>query len=255
MNNYKNNGEFNLILGCMFSGKTSELIRRYNRYSIGGKKCLMIKYKNDNRYDSEMVVTHDNIKANAIVCEFLYEADEIIKDYDVICIDEVQFYKDANIFCDKWAHENKIIEACGLNGTFDRKPFPMISLLIPLAEDITFYKAICKETGNDAVYSKLNFELDSNNKNNNEIIGGSEKYTAVDRKTFFKKKQPNYCDQFIKFYFKLNGYSHYVNTKHIYICDPSEKKSYKELASEILIDCINQIKKNHAINTKDAHHC
>jgi thymidine kinase len=58
----------------------------------------MIKYKNDNRYDSEMVVTHDNIKANAFVCEYLYEADDIIKDYTVICIDEVQFYKDANIF-------------------------------------------------------------------------------------------------------------------------------------------------------------
>ncbi|MCJ7637940.1 MAG: hypothetical protein MUO21_10665, partial [Nitrososphaeraceae archaeon] len=114
-----NNGQINLVIGSMFSEKTTNLIRRYNRYTIGGKKCLMIKYKNDTRYDSEMVVTHDNIKINAIVCEYLSEADKLINNYDVICIDEVQFYQDAYIFCDKWANEGKIIEACGLNGTFN----------------------------------------------------------------------------------------------------------------------------------------
>jgi thymidine kinase len=190
----------------MFSGKTSELIRRYNRYKIGGKKCLMIKYKNDDRYDSEMVVTHDNIKVNAIVCEYLYEADNQIHKYDVICIDEVQFYKDANIFCDKWANDGKIVEACGLNGTFNRTPFPMISLLLPLAEDIVFFKAICRETGEDAVYSKLNMDLDSSNENNTEIIGGSEKYDSVDRKTFFENKSNTHLIDFIKFYVKQLGY-------------------------------------------------
>jgi thymidine kinase len=177
-------GKFNLILGCMFSGKTSTLIERYNRYAIGGKKCIMVKYKNDTRYDSEQIVTHDGIKVKALVCEYLFEVDSAIKPYDVVCIDEIQFYKDAHIFCDKWANDGKIVEACGLNGSFDRKPFESISRLIPYAENITYKTAICKDTGNDAVYTaRTTDDMDE------EIIGGEDLYNGVDRKTYFRDKK------------------------------------------------------------------
>ena len=200
------NGQINLILGCMFSGKTSELVRRYNRHTIGGRKCLMIKYKKDTRYDDEAVVTHDKIKIKAFVCEYLYEADHLVNQYDVICVDELQFYKDADIICDKWANNGKIIEACGLNGTFNRTPFPVISNIIPLAENITFLKAVCKETGKDAVYSHINIDVHDSS---TEIIGGDEKYDAVDRKTFFKNKQSVSKEQLEKFL------SLYLNSKNI----------------------------------------
>jgi len=179
-------GSINLILGCMWSGKTSELVRRYKRHTIGGNKCLMIKYKNDTRYDNNMIVTHDGIKIEAFVCEYLYEADNKIKDYDVICVDEVQFYKDAHIFIDKWANQGKTIEACGLNGNFNRQEFPIISKLIPLAENISFYKAVCIETKKDATFTKINTEVD---KGVVEVIGGSEKYSATDRETYFNNKE------------------------------------------------------------------
>ena len=192
----------------MFSGKTSELISRYNRYTIGKKKCLMIKYKNDTRYDKNMIVTHDGIKISAVVCKNLYEVDHKINNYDVICIDEVQFYKDADIFCDKWATENnKIVEACGLNSTFERKPFPIISNLIPLVEDITFLTAICKENGNDAVYSK---RLIDDKKE--ELIGGSDVYSAVDRETYFKDISTK--DNFQKF-IKIYNESHNIKISKI----------------------------------------
>ena len=185
------NGSLNLIIGSMFSGKTGELIRRCNRYTIGGKKCFMIKYKNDNRYDGEMIATHDGIKVPALICEYLYEADKIIDNYDVICVDEVQFYKDAVIFCDKWANQGKIVEASGLNGTFNRTEFPIISRLIPLSQDIVFLKAVCKETGNDAVYSNINVPVD---KGIIEVIGGDDKYNAVDRLTFFNNQEKKVTD-------------------------------------------------------------
>ena len=201
------NGQFNLILGPMFAEKSTQLIRRYNRYTIGDKKCIMIKYKNDDRYDQKMVVTHDNIKVDAIVCQYLFEADLIVKEYDVICIDEVQFYKDAHIFCDKWANENKIVEACGLNGTFNRKPFPIISLLIPLAENITYLTAICKETGNDAAYSQLHDNVKGITKETIELIGGIGMYSASDRQTYFKSHSDNYLlEDFLKFYADLRGH-------------------------------------------------
>ncbi len=174
-------GSINLILGPMWSCKTTELIRRYKRYTLGMKKCMMIKYKNDTRYDNAMVVTHDGHKIEAFACEVLCEADLEIQNYDVICIDEVQFYKDADVYIDKWANQGKIIVASGLNGNFKRQEFPIISKLIPLAENISFYTAVCKETGKDATFTKINVDNDII-----EVIGGSELYSAVDRQTYFK---------------------------------------------------------------------
>lgn len=184
-NSYTFDGRFNLILGPMWSGKTSELLKRYRRSVISNKKCVMIKYKNDTRYDNTMVVTHDGLKINALVCEYLVEVDKAVENYDVICIDEVQFYKDAHIFIDKWANSGKIIDACGLNGDFKRKCFNVISKLIPLADDIIYLRAICKETGNDAPYTGINIVVKDGV---NEIIGGSELYSSMDRKTFYKNK-------------------------------------------------------------------
>ena len=108
----------------------------------------------------------------------MYDIEPIINKYDVICIDEIQFYKDAHIFCDKWANLGKIIEACGLNGTFDRKPFEEISKLIPFCEDITYQTAICKKNGNNAPYSKRLTP------DNSEVLIGNM-YDAVDRSTYY----------------------------------------------------------------------
>jgi len=173
-------GMFELILGPMFSGKTTELINRYNRYTIGGRKCIMIKNANDIRYDEQNVTTHNNIKVQAIVCSLLQEIDLIINEYDVICIDEIQFYKDAYIYCDKWANDGKIVQACGLNGTYNKTEFKMISLLIPQVENIIYVTAICKETGNNAPFSYLI----EDGEGKEEIIGGEDKYKALDRITY-----------------------------------------------------------------------
>jgi thymidine kinase len=171
-----------LIIGPMFSGKTSTLISKYDRYKIAGKKCIMVKYIDDNRYDQNNVVTHNGIKVEAVTCRYLFDIEDYVKKYNVICIDEVQFYKDAPAFCEKLANEGHIVIASGLNGNYKRKPFEVISNLIPIVEDIIYLKAICIENGKDAYYSKINtVETDE------IVIGGSEKYSAVDRETYFKK--------------------------------------------------------------------
>jgi len=182
-------GCIKLILGPMFSGKTTELINRYNRYVIGGKKVIVIKYSNDTRYDSKCISTHNGIKVEAFSCTLLGQLDNIVWMYDVVCIDEIQFYPDADLICDKWANDGIIVEACGLNGTFNRSSFDPISNLVPLAEDITFVKAICKSNGKDAVYSHLMIEHDNSTV---EIIGGSDKYTALDRENYVKQNKINF---------------------------------------------------------------
>ena len=174
-------GELNIIIGPMYSGKTSELLRRCVRYRIGGKKCLIIKYKGDDRYDQTKIVTHSLIKEDAFLCTKLVDYNSKIEEYDVILIDEIQFYKDASIYCDKWANEGKIVEVCGLNGDYSRKPFDQVSLLIPLADEITHLKAVDKSNGNDAP-----FTVRLSNDNEQEIIGGDELYQAMDRGNYLK---------------------------------------------------------------------
>ena len=190
----------NLILGPMFSGKSTELIRRFNRYTIGGKKCLLVKYAEDTRYNNSCIVTHDKVMIKAHVCKYLIELEKIINDYDVICIDEIQFYQDAYIMCDYWANKGIIIEVCGLNGTFERKQFPIISRLIPLVENITYKTAICVETGCEAQFSDLRDDI-KRSVTNSVVIGGLDKYSAVDRTTFNKNNMKiNYINELQKVY-------------------------------------------------------
>jgi thymidine kinase len=177
-------GKLHLIIGPMFSGKSTLLLTRYRRYKIAGKNCILIKYGNDNRYDESntMLVTHDQIKYEAVACTKLEDLNDFIKDYDVICIDEIQFYPDAAKYCDQWAFEGKIVEACGLNGDYLRKPFEQISLLIPLSDDIQHVKAVCKTTGLDAPFSYR-----TSKEEGQEVIGGQDKYRAVSRRVLAKK--------------------------------------------------------------------
>jgi thymidine kinase len=174
-------GKLNIILGPMFSGKSTMLLNRYRRYKIAGKKCLLVKYAKDNRYSDKEFVTHDNIRYEAISCNELNELKDIIEEYEVICIDEIQFYIDGAHYADLWANNGKIVETCGLNGDYLREPFKQISLIIPRVDNITFITAVCQETGDDAVFTKRLTKEDTQ-----ELIGSTENYKAVSRKIYFK---------------------------------------------------------------------
>ena len=184
-NNHQYYGKIHLIMGPMFSGKTTELLRIYNRFRIANKLCILVKYKNDTRYDNDnKVVTHNNNWNDAqFACTHLsdiFKNEKLIKS-DIICIDEIQFFPDADVMCDMWANNGKTVVVSGLNGDYNREPFEMISKLIPKSENITYLTAVCKETGNDAHFT--NRKTDSKDK---LLIGGEETYSAVCRKKYFE---------------------------------------------------------------------
>lgn len=84
-------GQIQVIFGPMFSGKTTELMRRIRRYTHAKKRCQVIKYKKDTRYDDECASTHDLQKCEARGCNALSElSEESLVDLDVIGIDEGQ---------------------------------------------------------------------------------------------------------------------------------------------------------------------
>ena len=227
-------GLIRLYIGPMFSGKTGALIDAYTRHSIGQRKCLLVKHSRDSRYDPKNVVSHDGRKiSSSVVCSLLCEIDNVVNEYDVVCIDEVQFFEDAPIFCDKWANQGLIVEASGLSGTYLRTEFPVISQLIPLAEEIYKKSAVCRETGCDA-----NFTFRTSDDIGDIVVGGMDKYKPVDRFTFFgnfdsqkyKSYECNSFEKFVEIYCKMlqiplsreqlqNAVEYFANSK-------SENKCY-----------------------------
>jgi len=135
----------------MYSGKTSELIREYTRYKKIGKKVLCINYSFDDRYGTDdFVYSHDLNKIECVKTKNLLDIQkENICHYDVILINEGQFFCDLLEFCKLYCDNyNKHIIVCGLDGDYLRKPFGQINDLISLADEITKLKAFCTECNN-----------------------------------------------------------------------------------------------------------
>lgn len=174
-------GQIQLIMGPMFSCKTTELLRRFRRYRLAGKKCILLKYADDMRYNDtvapETLFTHDRVSETAVPVRNLYDID--ISDYDVICIDEGQFMKDLVQFCEEMAHKGKVVVVAGLDGSYMRKPFPNIAELIPLADQIEKLTAVCLRCGRDAPFTKR-----ITKHTEFQLIGGAESYEARCRGCF-----------------------------------------------------------------------
>ena len=177
-----------LIIGPMFSGKTTELLRRLDRHKLASKRVLIIKYSKDNRYSTNEICTHDNIRNDqsykVISTIDLTEVDTYLKQenyrVDVIGIDEGQFFVNIAYFCDLWASYNKHIIISALNGDYKREIFTNIIPLFPICEDITKLTSICS-CGDEASFTHRKIE-----DKNQEIIGGKDIYEPLCRKCFFK---------------------------------------------------------------------
>ena len=88
-------GRIEVIFGPMFSGKSSELQRRVKRHQIAKKNCMVLNFFKDNRYSVEdTCCTHDKNQMKARKIAELKEVDLEVKDYDVIAVDEGQFFVD-----------------------------------------------------------------------------------------------------------------------------------------------------------------
>lgn len=110
-------------MGCMFAGKSTELLRRCRKHEITGKRVLRVKFGADHRYDSESIATHNGMKEKAVATTNLCDLNDSWHDFDVIGIDEGQFFPDIVEFAEKAAVEQKIVIIASLQGTFLRGTF------------------------------------------------------------------------------------------------------------------------------------
>ena len=175
-----------LILGCMFSGKSTELIRRVRRYQSIGKKVCVINHNADTR-TGDKVETHYGDTVKALKCVHLsnFMNSGTFTAFEVICIDEAQFFGDLYDMVMSMVDLYGLhVIVAGLSGDFQRNHFGEIHRLIPKADDIHFCKAycgMCKDMNKPAVFTmRLSKSVEL------VEVGASDKYVAVCRKCYLK---------------------------------------------------------------------
>lgn len=142
-------GFLEVICGCMFAGKTEELIRRIKVLEFAKKKIIVFKPQIDNRYSDTQVVSHAGSSVESVVIK---EAKEILNyvkpDTEVVAIDEVQFFdEDVVEICDMLARQGKRVMVAGLDTDFRGEPFGVMPSLITQAEFVTKLTAVCMKCG------------------------------------------------------------------------------------------------------------
>ena len=142
-------GWIEVISGCMFAGKTEELIRRINVLSYAKKNIIVFKPKIDNRYSDSEIVSHSGAKVPCLVVE---KAQDILKkieaDTEVVAIDEVQFFdKDIVEVCEYLADKGIRVMVAGLDKDFRGESFGVMTELLTRAEFVTKLTAVCAKCG------------------------------------------------------------------------------------------------------------
>lgn len=147
-------GWVEVICGSMFSGKTEELIRRVRRSQLAGQKVEIFKPKVDTRYDEKDVVSHDRSSIPSMTIEHSKEILTKINEFDVVGVDEAQFFDDQlPDVCDVLANNGIRVLVAGLDMDFSGKPFGPMPELMARAEFVTKVHAICMRCGDLATYS------------------------------------------------------------------------------------------------------
>jgi len=182
----KDHGYLELLIGPMFAGKSTELIRRYHLYSILKKRILSINHSLNRRYQTQHISTHDQltIESQCIVSKLCDIEQNRVEQSDVILIEEIQFFPDAFEYISKWVDDyGKIIIATGLSGDSSRKPFGDVLRLIPIANTVCKLSALCMQCGDG---TPAHFSKRLSAEKQITLIGSADKYEAVCRRHYLE---------------------------------------------------------------------
>jgi thymidine kinase len=176
----KKTGWIEVIAGCMFSGKTEELIRRIRRAQIARQEVAIFKPKIDNRYSNDHIVSHSELKIPSLVVDSPSEILKAVGNAQVVGIDEAQFFDMSLVeVADQLANEGKRVIIAGLDQDYRGKPFEPIPQLLAVAEYITKTLAICVVCGNPADRTQRTTDA-----NERVLVGAKGAYEARCRGCF-----------------------------------------------------------------------
>jgi thymidine kinase len=147
----KNTGWIEVIAGCMFSGKTEELIRRLRRAQIAKQNVMIFKPDIDTRYSNSSIVSHSEQSLPSVLIKNIADVLTCAGDAQVVGIDEAQFFtSDIVRVCNILANNGKRVIVAGLDQDYRGVPFEPMPQLLAIAEYITKTLAICVACGNPA---------------------------------------------------------------------------------------------------------
>lgn len=178
-------GYLELILGPMFSGKTSTLKKIYDQCIYCNIPVMVINYSADNRYcDASMMSTHDKIMIPCIksttILEVLENHKETLETAEVILINEGQFFSDIFHIIELVEIRHKRVYICGLDGDFQKNKIGSLLDLIPHCDNVCKLKSLCSEcrTGKSGLFSyRITNEKD-------QVVIGVENYKPVCRSCY-----------------------------------------------------------------------
>lgn len=187
-------GYLSIVLGPMYGGKTTELLRKLNIYSELDMKVLYINTDLDTRKETDIFSTHNPLLSNlgkikGIKTKELKNIISLSEKYDVIGIDEAQLFTDLYEFVKQLVDESgKKVIVAGLSGDYNRKLFGNVHSLIPLCDELIKLNAYCKnccKNNNNLVPAHFSKRINTV-EDSTILIGGANLYIPVCRKCYFQ---------------------------------------------------------------------
>ena len=149
-------GNLETIVGAMFAGKTSELLKRILWAKHQNKKIIVIKPSIDNRYSNQKIITHNDLSHD---CYSMSDWDEALQDFDfvkskvdVVFLDEIQFMETNDTLRNVENILNNGIDVvcAGLDQDSRGKPWETSSMLLGLSDKILKIYGFCNVCGVEA---------------------------------------------------------------------------------------------------------
>ena len=145
-------GRIEIITGCMFAGKSTELLNRVEKLN---KKALLVKPKLDSRYDQSTINTHSGKKIEALNINSLSDIFAQLSNIDIVAIDEAQFFeKEILEDCLKISRMGINIIIAGLEFDYLHQKFDSMHALLSIANSVTRLTAICVACSAPATHSR-----------------------------------------------------------------------------------------------------
>jgi thymidine kinase len=180
-----NEGYLELILGPMFSGKTSTLKKIYDQCIYCNIPIMVINYEADNRYcDASFMSTHDRVMIPCIkgvsISEILEKNKEKVDESEVILINEGQFFEDIHVVIHLVENLHKRVYICGLDGDFKKNKIGSLLDLIPHCDNVYKLKSLCSEC-RDGKTGLFSYRITDETQ---QVVIGVENYKPVCRACF-----------------------------------------------------------------------
>lgn len=172
-------GMITVIVGPMFSGKSTELLRRLERAKIAGKNVALLRPETDTR--PRLTHNKSRVDLEPVFLPSLEFFDPT--GYDVIGIDEGQFFADLSRYANEYANMGSHVIVTGLPLTSELQPFFSIVDLLPFAEEILRLNAVCMNCGCDfGAFTHFR----AGRKTQDVMVGGSDLYDSLCRECYMK---------------------------------------------------------------------